>query len=393
MNIGKIPVPEYYKTIFLAFLVLSLGDYFYSDVFLKLKSRKILATTTLAPSDYQSIKMAQIDHPLLIPSSGETFKIPTETLSSWIENYDRAYTQRQELRPNLAKITDYLSAIAQKLDRQPVNAKLDYRDGKIVEFSFPQNGLSLNIGKTSANISAAMFSGSDRAGLVFDVIEPAITLEKINNLGITGILGHGESDFTGSSADRIHNIKISAKLFNGVLIGPGEKFSFNQILGLVDGSTGYRQEFVIKNHTVLKEFGGGVCQVSTTAFRAAILAGLPILERHPHAIPVHYYNPQGFDATVYPGSADLQFQNDTANNILIQTKISGTKIYFDLYGATDGRKVSMSEPTIYESDPDGSMKTIFTRTIEYADGKTKTEKFRSAYKSPEKFPTLRNPLE
>lgn len=393
MNIGKIPAPEYYKTIFLVFLFLSLGGYFYSDVFLELRLRRIINTTMSAPSDYQSIKMAMIDHPIIIPSSGEIFEISVETLSSWVENYDRAYTRKQELRPNLIRISNYVSTLAQKLDRQPVNAKLDYRDGKIVEFSFPQNGLSLNIWETSANISAAMFSGGDRAELVFDVTKPAITLEKINNLGITGILGHGESDFTDSSADRIHNIKTSAKLFNGVLIGPGEKFSFNQILGLVDGSTGYHREFVLKNHTVLKEFGGGVCQVSTTAFRAAILAGLPILERHSHTISVHYYNPQGFDATVYPGLADFQFQNDTADNILIQTKINGTKIYFDLYGGTDGRKVFASEPTIYQSNPDGSMKTIFTRTIEYADGKTKTEKFRSAYKSPDKFPTLRNPLE
>ena len=150
---------------------------------------------------------------------------------------------------------------------------------------------------------------------------------------------------------------------------------------------------MIKNHKIVYDLGGGICQVSTTLFRAAILAGFSILERHPHAFPVQYYNPQGFDATIYPGFADLKFVNNTPGYIIIQTKIEGTKLMFEIYGSSDGRKVEMTGPVQYDQQSNGAMKAYFTRKITYADNTVKEEKFDSNYRSPLLYPLEKNPLE
>ena len=218
-----------------------------------------------------------------------------------------------------------------------------------------------------------------------------ITEELLSGLNITDKLATGESNFSGSTTSRIQNISVSAGLYNGLLIPAGDTFSFNTILGEVDAEHGYMPEKVIKGDTIAYEYGGGICQVSTTMFRAAINAGLPIVERKPHAFPVHYYEPQGFDATIYPGVSDLRFVNNMPSYVLIQTRISGKNLYVDFYGTTDGRKVSIDGPYQYEIQPDGAMKAYFTRTINFADGASTSKSFYSNYKSPTLYPTEPNP--
>src|SRR5205085_743367 len=129
----------------------------------------------------------------------------------------------------------------------------------------------------------------------------------------------------------------------GVLIAPGQVFSFSKAIGEVSSFTGYKQAYVIENGKTVLGDGGGVCQVSTTLFRAALNAGLPIVERHPHAYRVQYYEEDsgpGIDAAVYVPSVDLKFKNDTGHHILIQAyaDVENLRLTFDLYGANDGRE-------------------------------------------------------
>jgi len=155
----------------------------------------------------------------------------------------------------------------------------------------------------------------------------------------------------------------------------------------VDGEHGYLPELVIKNNVTEPEFGGGICQVSTTAFRAAIYSGLKITARKNHAYPVSYYNPQGMDSTVYVPNPDLRFINNTPNYILIQTKIVGTQLIFDFYGTDDGRKTTVDGPYTTDKQPDGSLKAHFTQHVIDKDGKEFIDDiFNSAYGSPYKFP-------
>jgi vancomycin resistance protein YoaR len=166
-------------------------------------------------------------------------------------------------------------------------------------------------------------------------------------LGIESLIGTGRSAFAGSTTNRIHNIHVGMDRFNGTLIQPGEVFSFIDHLGPVDASTGYRPELVIKPEGTIKEYGGGLCQVSSTMYRAAIFSGLPIVERTPHSYAVSYYAQiygYGLDASIYIGVLDMRFKNDTEGHILVQSYAEGTNAYFKFYGMDDGRSVEMEGP-------------------------------------------------
>ncbi len=310
-------------------------------------------------------------------------------------SYHRQFTGKDDLRINFEKLSKILEELAPAVKKEPIDAKLEYfpSENRIKEFSLPQNGRRLNIGQSAETIAKNLAKAQLSIALVLETTPPKITLNSLSQLGITALLAHGESDFKGSPPNRIHNIGTGAAKFQGLILKPGEEFSFNAKLGKVQPEEGYLAELVIKNRKVTPEYGGGLCQVSTTLFRAAVASGLPILERHPHSFPVHYYHPQGFDATIYPGSADLRFKNDTAKNILIQDRLEGTKLIFEIFGSPDGRQVELSLPKIIEQNSDGSLKTILTRKIFTVDGTTKTDSFWSNYHSPALFPLERNPLE
>jgi vancomycin resistance protein YoaR len=293
---------------------------------------------------------------------------------------------------NNQAIEKYLQDLATKSDSEPVNAAFSFEDGKTAAFTAEQDGTKLNIEK-SIPLIAELFSNSStlteskKLELPYDITKPSISASEINNLGINTLIGEGRSNFRGSTSSRIHNIKTAVKKFNGALIKPGEEFSFVGTLGEVDDKSGYLPELVIKKNRTEPEFGGGVCQVSTTVFRAAIYSGLKITARRNHAYPVSYYNPQGMDSTIYVPRPDLKFINNTPGHILIQSKIIGTELIFDFYGTSDGRTVAVDGPKITESNPDRSIKTVFTQTVTDKDGKEIiNDVFKSSYDSPYKYP-------
>lgn len=322
----------------------------------------------------------------------EAVDLSGEEVKSWTENYIRDYSGKKDMRIRVAKVREYVNGFASRLNIEPVDARFEMTDGKVSIFQPSVVGSRLNLEKSVVELVSQIREGQNNAILVIDAVEPELTLEKVNRLGINTLLGSGESNFTGSSSARVHNIKVGMARFNGLLIKPGEQFSFNDLLGEVDNKTGYLSELVIKGGRLVSEYGGGICQVSTTLFRSAIYAGLPIIERRPHSFPVRYYNPQGFDSTIYPGVTDLKFVNDTPNYILIQNKINDTKLTFEIYGSSDGRIVTVGDPYQYDQKRSGAMKAYFTRKVE-TNGETKEQRFDSVYKAPPASRLERNPLE
>lgn len=205
-------------------------------------------------------------------------------------------------------------------------------------------------------------------------LSPKITVSKeLSELGIKERIGVGHTSFYGSSANRVHNIKTGAEKFNGTLIAPGETFSFNTTLGPVNGSTGYRKELVIKKEGTIPEYGGGLCQVSTTVYRTILFSGLPVVDRRSHTYAVSYYSQilgHGLDATIYLGGQDLKFKNDTNNHILIQTYVDGNyELYITFYGTSNGRTVEMEGPYLSNYHSPGATQYIPTPTL--APGATK----------------------
>jgi vancomycin resistance protein YoaR len=225
--------------------------------------------------------------------------------------------------------------------------------------------------------------GEHKTSLVVDVayeiIKPEFTLSTANDFGIIEKIGQGQSDYSGSISERIHNIILASSKFHGILIPKDEIFSFNKTVGDISALTGYKPAYIIKNGRTVLGDGGGVCQVSTTLFRAAINTGLPIIERVSHAYRVHYYENDGkpgFDATVFNPSADLKFKNDTSAYILIQTEIDKTNniLTFMLYGKKDNRIAQISDAKVWDVLPppeplyqdDPTLKKGITKQIDWS---------------------------
>jgi len=169
--------------------------------------------------------------------------------------------------------------------------------------------------------------------------QPQISVEDpaLSAQGIREVVSVGESDFSGSTGARRHNIQVGLAKFNGVLIPQGANFSFDQTLGPVNARTGYFKELVIMGDKTLPDYGGGLCQVGTTFYRGLWEYGFPILERRNHSYAVHYYSPQGTDATIYPPNTDIKFLNDSPGALLIQTFIESNHAYYIYYGTRDDR--------------------------------------------------------
>lgn len=269
------------------------------------------------------------------------------------------------------------------------NAKLSFGGGNVSAFSLSKDGYEIDTEKSLQTVVKSLTENPMAKDIALDTtaLKPDVTSTDLDKYGIKELISEGTSNFGRSPQNRIHNIQVGASKFNGVLIKPGEEFSFIKTLGPVDESTGYLPELVIKTDKTVPEFGGGMCQVSTTMFRAALLAGLKITARTNHAYPVSYYNPQGLDATVYIPKPDLMFLNDTPNYILVQTRIEGTQLIFDFFGTSDGRQTKLDGPTVLEKNPDGSMKTTVFQVVSDANGNLiRKSEFKSNYKSPSLFP-------
>ncbi len=184
----------------------------------------------------------------------------------------------------------------------------------------------------------------------------------LNHYGIKEVVSLGVSDFSGSSWSRVQNIKAAMKKFDGIVIPAGEKFSFNQILESVNPEDGFVKEKVVLNGEGTYALGGGVCQLSTTVYRAALNAGLPINERRAHTYAYDKYLPYGLDATIYLGAQDLVFTNDMTTDLLVKPYIDGNKLVVALYGTQDGREVSIKRTNI-RSRYSGDLVTGWQRIV------------------------------
>lgn len=258
---------------------------------------------------------------------------------------------------NKNKLASFLQNVSAKVDQEVKEAKFifDPETKKVNEFQSAQEGRKLDIEQTALLLTQVVTSGApSEIDLPIQIIQPKTTTEDVNTFGIKELLGQGISNFAGSIENRIYNINLAASRINGTLVAPGETFSFNKTVGEISAASGYKQAYVIKEGRTVLDDGGGVCQVSTTLFRAVLNAGLPVVSRTAHAYRVSYYEqgfPPGLDATVFSPSVDFKFKNDTSAYILIQAYTKGTTLYFDLYGASDGRAVSLTTPKITNQTP------------------------------------------
>ncbi|MBI2309574.1 VanW family protein [Candidatus Collierbacteria bacterium] len=259
-----------------------------------------------------------------------------------------------------ALLQDFIASTATKINIPVVEPKFKLAGDKVVEFQTGSPGKQVDEELLKGRILTAVFGGEDyqTVEIPVSIIEPSIPSGKMtaDNLGINSLLGRGISTYKGSIPGRQHNVALTATKIDGTLIPPGAIFSFNDTVGDISRETGFLEAYVIKEGRTVLGDGGGVCQDSTTLFRAVLAAGLPIVERRAHSYRVGYYeqnSPPGFDATVFSPTVDFKFKNDTPAYILIQAKADNqaSTLIIELWGTNDGRIAKTTKPIIIDQIP------------------------------------------
>jgi vancomycin resistance protein YoaR len=268
-----------------------------------------------------------------------------------------------ELGISEPKLEAFMDSVAQSVNQLPRGLVTGMDGEKVTEFVITTEGRETDLKAFADVFKKAYFNGDP------DVEVPVISISgpaDPQKYGIYSLLGEGSSKYAGSISSRIHNLTLAAERTSGVLVPPGGIYSLNNAIGEISAATGYNSAYIIsKGRTVLGE-GGGVCQTSTTLFRAVLNAGLPVVSRYPHAYRVSYYEQDsgpGLDASIFQPSVDFQFKNDTPNYILVQSypDPANVSLSFRIFGTPDGRVVEMTDPVItsqsappapfYQDDP------------------------------------------
>ncbi|MBU1149135.1 VanW family protein [Patescibacteria group bacterium] len=332
-------------------------------------------------------------------------EITRQELAGWLTS--KRIDGQFNLGLSLEKAEGYLIALASEVDMLPKEGRFQINEGVVEELAAGRSGRAIDQGATLAAMEQAfIYNDKQIAETVIITTEPELTTDETGPLGKLELLGTGYSNFRGSPANRRHNIATGAAAVHGLVIRPGQEFSLVEALGPIEKETGYLPELVIKGNKTIPEYGGGLCQIGTTTFRAAMESALPVTERQNHSYNVSYYLENGLpgtDATIYPAHPDVRFVNDTEDYVLIQTRIEGNDLYFDYYGIPDGRRSERTTPKVWGwTDPPPTrevettdlapgerkctesahkgVKTEFTYTITYPDGTVEEKVFQSTYK-------------
>lgn len=281
----------------------------------------------------------------------------------------RAYREKVTVEPefdyNRELVDELVASVSAEIDRPAVEPKFRLAPRqtgqgrvKVTEFVQPKEGVRVIGEDLGDRIVAAVFSSEESVEVPVEILTPLAPRGEMTaeQMGIKQLLGKGISTYVGSIPARKHNVGLTASKIDGILVGSGETFSFNQTVGDVSKETGFQEAYVIKDGRTELGDGGGVCQVSTTLFRAVLNAGLPVLERRAHSYRVGYYeqnSPPGLDATVYAPTTDFKFKNDTSSYILIQATADNgaSSLVVELWGTGDGRIAKTTKPVITDQSP------------------------------------------
>ncbi len=363
-----------------------------------------IVTPTLTKEDLApALKKAEefLKRPTLIFTyQNQEFRIPTSILAGWITVIGK--NENTELTLSVSRFAEDIKKIATEVEQEAKTGILVVKDGKIESFVSGTEGRAIDARATLSNV-LAHWPASSTFPLIVNTTQSKLIGEDPERLGIKELIGVGKSNFSGSPSNRRKNIAHGADQVNGTVIQPGETFSLLKTLGQIDAAHKWLPELVIKGNETKPEYGGGLCQIGTTTFRAALASGLPIVERRNHSYRVRYYEPAGTDATIYDPKPDFKFLNDTEHAILINAFLKGDEVIFEFWGTKDGRTANQTKPRIYNITSPPAMKLIetldlppgkkkctesahvgadaeFTYTVTYPNGEVKEEVFRSHYR-------------
>lgn len=256
-------------------------------------------------------------------SPGERFLMVTDLNSKPIDIEVKGEFKEENVNEVIAHLNNVISY-------QPVNASFSVVNDEVI-INSEQPGYRVDNDKTRETIMSSV-NKNEPINVVVDELAPEITTELFSAL--KGDIGNFSTNYASSIPNRKENIKLAARLIDGTVIMPGQQISFNEVIGEISANTGFLPATVILDGEYDTGTGGGICQVSTTLYNAAVRADLKIDERRNHSRPVNYV-PMGMDAAVASGLLDLKITNPFDFPVYIKAKADNSDIAFSIVGDTD----------------------------------------------------------
>ncbi len=290
----------------------------------------------------QALQAQVVAKPFVLTAPNQNWTVPVERLKKLVK------INGAELDLDRGNMDDLFKTWSKSVEKKPVDAKVIWSDkeNRVTATKPSAVGQKLAIDTTFANFKAALNKGENKAELAIEPDAPRIDSENLDKLGIKEKISEGISGFAGSDGNRAKNIVLGADYIDNTLVPPKGTFSFNNAVGPITKERGFADGYAIVGDATEKEVGGGICQVSTTTFRAAFWAGFNITERHPHAYRVIWYESlnevPGMDATIYQPGSDFKFTNDTDSWVMVSTYVNNAKLRVVFYGTKPDWKVAMT---------------------------------------------------
>ncbi|MDE6441236.1 MAG: VanW family protein [Clostridia bacterium] len=300
-----------------------------------------------------------------------------------VENAQKGGSYTADISCYLNGLTEIASYICADESKPPVEPYAIFNPyGQPFTYVDGENGAQADKQKLVYDIKNSLKNSFDEVYVAVNELRPQKTLEDV--YGDTKLLTSFTTYFDGSNTDRAHNIYLASQKINGCILNDGEEFSFNNTVGVRSEERGFRPAKIIENGEFVEGVGGGVCQVSTTLYNAALRAGCAITEYHAHSLAVSYV-PPSFDAMVSGTVYDLKFKNVTGNSLFIRAYAGDNYVKFTIYGRGDGAQYDMmsrvtasipapeettSDQTLVKEGRDGTKSEAFLTVTR--DGKMKT---------------------
>ncbi|CCL25624.1 TPA: VanW family protein [Clostridioides difficile] len=301
--------------------------------------------------------------------------------SSFFGNLSKTISTNFGKKSNLVVVINYdknklkaeMEKIAKEIDVDVKDATLDI-SGEKVRVIPDSDGLKMDISKSMENFDNQTKKGNYKNELVVKATPAKVKKEQLTNIDTN--LGTYSTIFKTSQINRSINIKLATDNISNVLLMPGETFSFNKHTGKRSKENGYKSAPVIMEGEMEEDYGGGVCQVSSTLYNSVLYAGLEIVNVKNHTIPSSYV-PKGRDATVADSGIDFLFKNNLKHPVYIKNYVSGNQIVCNIYGsAEDKQNITIS--TKLDGVSQTTMKRVNDPTM--PKGKEKVDKSgRNAY--------------
>lgn len=228
---------------------------------------------------------------------------------------------------DLTRMEASLAGVREAVERPPVSASLQ-PDGDTVRVV--SSTVGIRVDPEAVHRALRGLGDEDSLALPVEEVAPEVETEAIERLGIRRLIAEWSTHYD-PSIPRADNVERAAEAFDGLILKPGEILSYNATVGPIDAATGWKEAYVIVAGELVPGIGGGVCQVATTLYGAALRANMEILERHQHQLAVGYIPPSE-DAAVAQGYQDLKIRNTTPGHLLLKSESGDGTVTFRLYG-------------------------------------------------------------